>query len=88
MDKLDRQVGVRAQLVDKIALKKQKQQKLKAAADRLVNHENEVRDHIQGEIMQRLAQETEDARRRGLIESVDDDEIRETAHKDAIRRND
>jgi hypothetical protein len=38
--------------------------------------------------MQRLAQETEDARRRGLIESVDDDEIRETAHRDAIRKND
>lgn len=46
MDKLDKQVGVRAQLVDKIALKKQKQQRLKAAADRLVNHENEVRNHI------------------------------------------
>ena len=38
--------------------------------------------------MQRLAQETEQARRRGLIESVDDDVIRSMAKKDAIRRND
>jgi len=53
-------------------MKKQKQAKLRAAADRLVAHEQEVRKHIQKEITQKLAQETEEARRRGLIESVDD----------------
>ena len=55
MDLLDKEIGVRAQLADKIAMKKQKQQKLRAAADRLVAHEKEVRKHIQKEITQRLA---------------------------------
>ena len=40
MDLLDKEIGVRAQLADKVAMKKQKQAKLKAAADRLVAHEN------------------------------------------------
>jgi hypothetical protein len=88
MDQLDKQVGVRAQLIDKISLKKQKQKKLRAAADRLVTHEKEVREHIQDEIVQRLAQESEDAKRTGLIESVDDPILREMAKKDAIKRND
>ena len=39
MDLLDKEIGVRAQLADKVAMKKQKQQKLRAAADRLVAHE-------------------------------------------------
>lgn len=50
MDLLDKEIGVRAQLADKIAMKKQKQQKLRKAADRLVAHEKEVREHIQNEI--------------------------------------
>jgi len=41
--------------VDKISIKKQKQKRLRAAADRLVNHENEVREQIQEEVTQRLA---------------------------------
>jgi hypothetical protein len=61
---------------------------LRAAADRLVTHEKEVREHIQDEIVERLAQETEDARRTGLKESVDDPILREMAKKDAIKRND
>ena len=50
MDLLDKEIGVRAQLADKVAMKKQKQKKLKAAADRLVAHEKDVRKHIQEEI--------------------------------------
>ena len=54
LEQLDKSIGVRAQLADKVSLKKQKQAKLREAAERLVKHENEVRAHIQDEIVQRL----------------------------------
>jgi len=51
LEQLDKSIGIRAQLADKVSLKKKKQAKLREAAERLVKHENEVRAHIQDEIV-------------------------------------
>jgi len=65
LEQLDKSIGVRAQLADKVSLKKKKQVKLREAAERLVKHENEVRKHIQDEIIQRMENEQNDARKLG-----------------------
>ena len=52
-------------MADKVSLKKKKQAKLREAAERLVKHENEVRKHIQDEIIKRLQKEQEEARKLG-----------------------
>lgn len=73
-------------MADKVSLKKQKQVKLREAAERLVKHENEVRKHIQDEIIHRMENEQNDARRLGQLESKDDPELRRLAKLEAIRK--
>ena len=86
LEQLDKSIGVRAQLADKVSLKKKKQVKLREAAERLVKHENEVRKHIQDEIIQRMENEQNDARKLGQVESKDDPELRRLAKLEAIRK--
>jgi predicted DNA-binding protein (UPF0278 family) len=75
LEQLDKSIGVRAQLADKVSIKKQKHAKLREAAERLVKHETEVRSEIQSGIIGRLQKEQEEARRLGQIESKDDPEL-------------
>mmetsp|Transcript_19430 Transcript_19430/g.29866 ORF Transcript_19430/g.29866 Transcript_19430/m.29866 type:complete len:154 (+) Transcript_19430:1-462(+) len=47
IEALDKQVGARAQAVDKASIRQEKHKKLKAAAERLVQKEERVRANIQ-----------------------------------------
>jgi len=86
LDMLEKKVGARAQAIDKIELKKQKHQKLKAAADRLVQKESEVRAKVLKEITEKVKSETDAARKRGQMEAKDDPEIIRLAEENAIKK--
>jgi hypothetical protein len=86
LEQLDKSIGVRAQLADKVSLKKKKQGKLREAAERLVKHETEVRKHIQDEIIDRVTKEQEEARKLGQLEAKDDPELKRLAKLEAMKK--
>jgi len=59
---------------------------LKAAAERLVQKESEVRAKVLTEITQKVKAENEAARKRGQMEAKDDPEILRLAKEDAIKK--
>jgi len=86
LDMLEKKVGARAQAIDKIELKKTKHAKLKAAADRLVKKEAEVRAKVLKEITEKVKAENEEARKRGQMEAKDDPEILRLAKEEALKK--
>jgi len=59
---------------------------LKAAAERLVQKESEVRAKVLKEITEKVKAENEAARKRGQMEAKDDPEILRLAKEDAIKK--
>jgi|TARA_B110000305_G_C19384656_1_gene611537 hypothetical protein len=59
---------------------------LKAAADRLVQKESEVRAKVLKEITSKVQAENEAARKRGQMEAKDDPEILRLAKEDALKK--
>lgn len=59
---------------------------MKAAADRLVQKESEVRAKVLKEITEKVKAENEAARKRGLMEAKDDPEILRLAKEDALKK--
>jgi hypothetical protein len=59
---------------------------LKAAADRLVQKESEVRAKVLKEITAKVNAENEAARKRGQMEAKDDPEILRLAKEDALKK--
>lgn len=86
MEQLDKKVGTWAQTADQLALRNEKHRKLKAAAERLVQKEEKIRERIEEQIRQRVQAEVEEARKRGQQEAKDDPEILRMAKLEAIRK--
>ena len=59
---------------------------MKAAADRLVQKESEVRAKVLKEITAKVNAENEAARKRGQMEAKDDPEILRLAKEDALKK--
>jgi len=59
---------------------------LKAAADRLVQRESEIRAKVLKEITEKVKAENEAARKRGQMEAKDDPEILRLAKEDALKK--
>ena len=59
---------------------------MKAAAERLVQKEAQIRARVLNQIKTRIQAENEEARKRGLIEAKDDPEILRLAKLEAIKK--
>lgn len=59
---------------------------MKAAAERLVQKESQIRARVLEQIKSRIQAENEEARKRGQIEAKDDPEILRLAKLEAIKK--